>query len=135
MVLLGVILDILISSMDIISIISLSDATPQHINLCILVAQIVSVLYVFMLGIAGMQLCDGACGQFYIVTLLGDTYHNLCPNICAFLDYPSSVIPAWFMYWLVTVQLIRISAASCVYLVPIVVSSEGMILSLMVVVR
>ncbi|KAF4671523.1 hypothetical protein FOL46_000263 [Perkinsus olseni] len=92
------------------------NASPKKIDLCILLAQIVSVLYVFMLGIAGMQICDGSCEQFYLVDLL---------------DYPSSVIPSWFMYWIVIVQLIRIFAMSPVLLVPIMVSTEGMISSAM----
>ncbi|KAF4651608.1 hypothetical protein FOZ61_010329 [Perkinsus olseni] len=82
------------------------NASPKKIDLCILLAQIVSVLYVFMLGIAGMQICDGSY-------------------------YPSSVIPSWFMYWIVIVQLIRIFAMSPVLLVPIMVSTEGMISSAM----
>ncbi|EER14482.1 conserved hypothetical protein [Perkinsus marinus ATCC 50983] len=92
------------------------NATPRKIDLCILLAQIVSVLYVFMLGIAGMQICDGSCEQFYLVDLL---------------SYPTSVIPSWFMYWIVIVQLVRIFAMSPVLLVPIMVSTEGMISSAM----
>mmetsp|Transcript_21835 Transcript_21835/g.18117 ORF Transcript_21835/g.18117 Transcript_21835/m.18117 type:complete len:123 (+) Transcript_21835:1-369(+) len=46
------------------------NASAKKIDLCILLAQVISVLYVFMLGIAGMQICDGACEQFYLVDLL-----------------------------------------------------------------
>lgn len=119
----------------------LSDATPRKIDLCILLAQIVSVLYVFMLGIAGMQICDGSCEQFYLVDLLSKKNKIFLCCFALFIEhysmivrsgYPTSVIPSWFMYWIVIVQLVRIFAMSPVLLVPIMVSTEGMISSAMV---
>ncbi|KAF4730716.1 hypothetical protein FOZ62_023497, partial [Perkinsus olseni] len=87
--------------------------TPSsRITMWMCICLVISILYVYVLGTAGILLCDGPCEQVYIEN---------------FSLAPAGVLPKWLIYTACAFILVRMLAFVPVLMVPVMVSSETQI--------
>ncbi|KAF4665956.1 hypothetical protein FOL46_003346 [Perkinsus olseni] len=66
-----------------------------------------SVVYVYIIGLAGMQICDGVCKDFYPASLAG---------------FPPAALPPWLVYCMYAFMLLRMFAILPIAMVPLMVA-------------
>ncbi|KAF4660918.1 hypothetical protein FOZ61_003668 [Perkinsus olseni] len=71
-----------------------------------------SVVYVYIIGLAGMQICDGVCKDFYPASLAG---------------FPPAALPPWLVYCMYAFMLLRMFAILPIAMVPLMVACETVV--------
>ncbi|EER07035.1 conserved hypothetical protein [Perkinsus marinus ATCC 50983] len=86
---------------------SVKGASDRSVTWTILICLILSIVYVYIMGVAGMQICDGVCDDFYPASL-----------------HSASVVPSYLKYGLYTFILLRMFSIMLVIMVPLMVACE-----------
>ncbi|KAF4650157.1 hypothetical protein FOL47_001404, partial [Perkinsus chesapeaki] len=86
--------------------------TNRRISVTLILCLTLSVVYVYIIGMAGMQVCDGVCHDFYPGSLAG--------------MFPA-LIPTWLVYSLYIFLLVRMFVIMPILMVPLMVSSETIV--------
>ncbi|KAF4681794.1 hypothetical protein FOZ60_011555 [Perkinsus olseni] len=87
-------------------------STDRRITLTVIICLTLSVVYVYIIGLAGMQICDGVCKDFYPASLAG---------------FPPTVLPPWLVYCMYAFMLLRMFAILPIVMVPLMVACETVV--------
>ncbi|KAF4660919.1 hypothetical protein FOZ61_003669 [Perkinsus olseni] len=87
-------------------------STDRRITLTIIICLTLSVVYVYIIGLAGMQICDGVCKDFYPASLAG---------------FPPAALPPWLVYCMYAFILLRMFAVLPIIMVPLMVACETVV--------
>ncbi|KAF4665955.1 hypothetical protein FOL46_003345 [Perkinsus olseni] len=87
-------------------------STDRRITLTIIICLTLSVVYVYIIGLAGMQICDGVCEDFYPASLAG---------------FHPAALPQWLVYCMYAFILLRMFAILPIVMVPLMVACETVV--------
>ncbi|KAF4681790.1 hypothetical protein FOZ60_011551 [Perkinsus olseni] len=87
-------------------------STDRRITLTIIICLTLSVVYVYIIGLAGMQICDGVCKDFYPASLAG---------------FPPAALPPWLVYCMYAFILLRMFVLLPILTVPLMVACETVV--------